>query len=114
MESKKMTELVQNQLEAYNARDLEKFCSYFHEDVQVARLVTGEKYSGKTEFMIRYRSLFESSPQLHCELKSRIVLGESVLDEEWVTGAKNSPDGIHAVAVYAFRDGLIDRVWFAR
>jgi len=48
------------------------------------------------------------------EIKSRVILTDSVVDEEWITGAAKYPEGLHAVAIYAFRDGLIDRVWFTR
>ncbi|MNL67688.1 hypothetical protein D3C87_1922990 [compost metagenome] len=61
-----------------------------------------------------YKGLFSSSPNLFCDIKSRIVLEESVIDEEFVTGAAKYPQGLHAVAIYAFRDGLIDRIWFPR
>ena len=36
------------------------------------------------------------------------------LDEEWITGAARYPDGLHAVATYAFQDRLIKQIWFAR
>jgi hypothetical protein len=61
-----------------------------------------------------YRDLFEKSPALYCELKSRIVLETAVIDEEMVTGIPRYPNGLHAVAIYGFRDGKIDRVWFPR
>ena len=40
--------------------------------------------------------------------------GAVQIDEEWVTGALKYPNGLHAVAIYGFRDELIDRVWFAK
>ncbi|HVJ63622.1 MAG TPA: nuclear transport factor 2 family protein [Bdellovibrionota bacterium] len=114
MSPQEMTAVVQDQLDAYNARDIDAFCACFHEEVEIYELYTG-KLSGRgmAEFRARYQALFASSPLLHCELKSRIVLSSTVLDEEWVTGSQKYPNGIHAVAVYAFRDGKIDRVTFA-
>lgn len=107
--------LVQGQLEAYNARDIEKFCTYFHPEVVAFRLNPFEqRVQGLAALRTGYTSLFATSPNLHCELRSRIVMEEAILDEEWVTGSSNYPQGVHAVAIYAFRDGLIDRIWFAR
>jgi hypothetical protein len=64
-------------------------------------------------FRQRYHQRFSENPQLNCELRSRIVLGDSVLDEEWVTGASGvSPS--HLVAIYYFRDNLISKVFFTR
>ncbi len=115
MEKKAMETLVQSQLEAYNRRDVDSFCKCFHPEVQVTMLVSGAvTMSGMEKFRSSYEAMFESSPELHCNIKSRIVLDSAVIDEEFVTGRGNNPDGIHVVAIYAFRDGLIDRVWFPR
>ena len=34
--------------------------------------------------------------------------------EDFVTGDKAFPYGLHSTVIYGFRDELIDRVWFAR
>lgn len=107
--------LVQGQLDAYNRRDIDSFCRFFHSDILAYRLVPTfeQRVKGMAAFREGYGAMFAASPKLHCELKSRIVLNDTVIDEEWVTGRLNSPDGAHVCAIYAFRDGLIDRVWFA-
>ncbi len=107
--------LVQGQLDAYNARDIEKFCSFFHPEITTFSLSPYEQRPpGMDNFRKGYGAMFAASPGLHCKLLSRIVMEEMILDEEWVTGSVKYPDGVHATAIYAFRDGLIDRVWFAR
>ena len=55
---------------------------------------------------------FKDSPNLHCELKSRIVLNDSILDEEIVTSTGRDPR--HAVAIYHFKDNLISKGTFTR
>ncbi len=116
MTKEQMLSVVQGQLEAYNRRDIELFCRFFHPEVKTFRLVPvlEQRVNAMAEFRAGYEKMFAESPKLHCEIKSRIVMDESVIDEEWVTGSANFPGGIHASAVYAFRDGLIDRVWFTR
>ena len=107
-----MVELAQGQLDAYNKRDLEAFCSFYHPQVEVYRLAQNEKTCSDFEtFKEMYRSRFADNPELHCELRSRIVLNDSVLDEEWVTGAGTPA---HVVAIYGFKDNLISKVWFTR
>lgn len=107
--------LVEKQLHHYNARNLDGFCACYHPDVTVEWIVSGKTVSrGLAEFRDRYQKLFLSSENLHCEIKSRTVLSDSVVDEEFVTGISGSPSGLHTVAIYGFRDGLIDRVWFVR
>lgn len=109
----KMLALVQGQLEAYNNKDLEKFCSYYHNSVTVTRLNTNTTTTGFEGFRKTYQDLFANSPDLKCNLKSRIVLNESVIDEEFVQGLARAPEGLHVCAIYGFKDGLIDRVWFS-
>ncbi len=99
---------------AYNSLDIEKFCSYFHSDILVKRLQDQVVLlEGMDSFKESYRKLFLKYPSQLCELKSRIVLNEFVLDEEMIFGREEFPDGKHVVAIYGFRNELIDRVWFA-
>jgi hypothetical protein len=115
MTKQQMLEIVQAQLEAYNKRDIEGFAKCFHPEVKSFMLVSDKQTNdGITKFKIGYGKFFSENPNLHCELKSRIVLDQVVIDEEFVTGASKFPDGLHAIAIYAFRDGLIDRIWFPR
>lgn len=108
-----MLKIVSAQEIAYNNKDLDSFCKCFHNEVTVLRLTSNEGFSGIDTFKSKSKVLFENNPNLHCLIKSRIVLASSVIDEEFITGITNQPD-LSAVAIYGFRDGLIDRVWFAR
>lgn len=115
MNKEQMRELAQRQLEAYNSRDLKKFCECYHPEVKVTHLIGNQvRCEGIEAFRTLYRTLFETNPRLHCELKSRMILDSSVVDEEWVTGVAHAPEGLHVVAIYGFREGRIDRVWFPR
>lgn len=115
MTKDQMTKLVERQLDAYNRRDLEAFSMCFHSEICMTYLLSGEtRCKGKEQFERLSRQLFDSSPSLQCTIKSRIILEGSIIDEELVTGSSRFPDGLHTVAIYGFRDGLIDRVWFAR
>src|SRR5882762_750803 len=103
MTKQQMESLVQGQLDAYNMRDVAKFCAYYHPDVLATDLVSGEILcKGMEQFAARYRARFSSSPQLHCDLRSRVVLESCVIDEEYVSGAAQFPKGRHACAVYSF------------
>lgn len=109
----KMVTLAQGQLDAYNKRDIDTFCTFFHPQVQVFRMAQNEKICSDIEtFRTIYKARFNENPELHCELKSRVVLNDSVLDEEWVTGGGQNPS--HVVAIYGFTDDLISHVWFVR
>ena len=103
-------DVVQRQLEAYNARDLEAFAATYSDTVRMYRLPASEPaIAGQAALREAYRQRF-ASPTLHAEILNRIVLGNKVIDHERVRGIREQP--IEAVAVYEVIDGLIDKVWF--
>jgi len=108
-------ELAQGQLEAYNARDLDTFLTFYAEDVVVHGLPGQTLMTGQDEMRERYRDLFEKSPQLHCKLVKRMVKGDWAVDEEHVTGHAADPEGrVHAIAIYRCEEGVIKEVYFLR
>lgn len=110
-----MESLAERQLKAYNSRDLQAFCACYHQEIEVFRnLGEGPSTNGLGQFREIYRDRFEKSPELKCTIKNRIVLENSVIDEEHVTGLVGNPNRLHVVAIYGFRDGLISQVWFVR
>jgi hypothetical protein len=110
-----MINLVQGQIEAYNLFDLDSFCSFYHPEVIVKNFSDHSiLLEGLERFEDYYKKLFQKYPNQKCELCSRIMVGEYVLDEEMIFGRPEFTEGKKVVAVYGFRDGLIDRVWFIR
>ena len=102
--------VVQRQLEAYNARDLERFSATYADDVTIYRLPSLEPaITNKAKLCEVYSRRF-ASPNLHAEILSRIVLGNKVIDHERVVGIREQP--LEAVAVYEVENGLIKTVWF--
>ena len=106
-------EIVDGQLAAYNARDLERFVSFFVEDVTVLAFPSGEVMADRsgTAFRERFQKVFESSPDLRAELVSRVVQGRIVIDQERITGSLGGGTR-NAVALYEVGDEKIERVWF--
>ena len=103
-------ELAQGQLDAYNAHDLETFCSFFSDDIRVFDAHTGELlFSGKDDFRARYTKTL-SNPKLHCTLVNRMVQENIVIDQESVVGLG---DGVtHAIAIYHTNESAICEVHF--
>jgi len=102
---------VQRQLDAYNARDLARFLAEYSDDIVVFRPPAAEPViAGKKAFGEHYANRRFNLPDLHAQLVKRIVSGNTVVDQEVVTGV---PEGtLAAVAVYRVKDGLIRAVWF--
>jgi hypothetical protein len=102
---------VQAQLEAYNARDIDRFMASYTQDVVLddgagTRLMTGHE-----EVRAAYAESFERLPGVRAEVVSRVEVGDYVVDEERVLGAEQP---IRAVVIYHVRDGLIDHVRLIR
>jgi hypothetical protein len=102
--------VVERQLSAYNARDLELFAATYAQDITIYRMPSLEPaIRGLTQLREVYRQRF-ASPSLHAEILSRIVLGNKVIDHERVTGIRETP--LEALAIYEVSNGLIKAVWF--
>lgn len=105
---------AQDQLDAYNARDIEAFASVYADDIQLIALPAGEVFCNSIgELRERYGKQFVLHPHLQCRLVSRIVCAPFVIDEEEVAGL-SSAGLVHAVATYECRNGKIVRAWFIR
>ena len=104
-----MVDVVDRQVRAYNAGDVDAFIACYAEGVVVEASDGAVAMSGREEMRERYSRLFASSPNLHAEIVTRIRVGSYVVDEELITG-RASGDA-HAVAIYRLDGaGLIDRV----
>lgn len=104
--------VVQRQLNAYNQRDIEAFMEPYSDDIELHAYANDQKRQGKAAMRENYKKLFESSPELHCQLVNRIVEGNTVIDQEHVTGLFGKPGTLKAIAIYTVRDGKIVRVTF--
>jgi len=101
---------VQRQLEAYNARDLERFVREFSDDVRVYRM-PGEVLflEGKAAFGAHYAANRFNLPNLHAEIVNRMVLGKTVIDHERISGVRERP--FEVAVVYEVEAGLIRAMW---
>ncbi|WP_396153383.1 nuclear transport factor 2 family protein [Flavobacterium sp.] len=108
---KEATALVQEQLDAYNKRDIEAFLKPYSENVKVYAFPDQLLYEGKAKMREEYASMFSRLPDLHCKLVNRIVLNNKVIDHEEVVVMKSEPK-IYAIAVYTITDGKIIEVRF--
>ncbi|RYD63197.1 MAG: hypothetical protein EOP83_12755, partial [Verrucomicrobiaceae bacterium] len=76
--------LAQRQLNAYNMRNIEAFLEPYAEDVEIYTYPNTLLGKGKDVMRKNYAAMFESTPNLHCEVLGRIVQGNVVIDKERV------------------------------
>jgi hypothetical protein len=103
--------VVQRQLDAYNARDVEALLEIYAEDAQLFEHPAALIASGSAALRERFAARFEE-PNLHATLLNRIVMGPVVVDHELVR--RTFPEGagtIELIMTYEVHDGRIARSW---
>jgi hypothetical protein len=106
-------QVVQAQLDAYDARDIDGFVATYHPDIVIADLANDlPLISGHDELRERYTAIFEGSPDLHLTVKNQIVAGHFVIVHEYITGRLG--ETLDTVLIYEVKDDLITHVWFVR
>lgn len=100
---------VDQQLKAYNQRDLEAFAAAYSDAIEIYNYPETLIAKGKEKFKEMYRGFFKTTPDLNCQIKNRIVLGKKVIDEEEVTVNGNT---FGAIAIYEVENNKIVKVTF--
>jgi len=102
--------LVQRQLEAYNAQNLSAFVATYSDSIEIYRFPNRLNLKGKANLEKSYGELFKKYPQNYATILGRIVQGNTVIDQEKVSGRGDSET--RTTAIYEVQNGLIRRVWF--
>ncbi|WP_420322951.1 nuclear transport factor 2 family protein [Flagellimonas sp.] len=103
--------VVQRQLDAYNARDIDAFMATYSNEIKLFEYPNKLFVDSWDKMKNRYALFFETTPDLHCEIKNRIVIGNKVIDEEFVTV---NGSNFSAVAIYEVENGKIAKVTFIK
>lgn len=104
-------QIVQRQVNAYNARDINAFMDTYSEDIRVYNFPEELSINGKESMQTQFAQMFENVPNLFCEIKNRIVLGNKVVDREYVRFGENYSS---VIAIYEITNGKISKVTFLR
>lgn len=105
-------QLVQQQLNAYNGHHLEAFLKPYADSVKIYNFPNELLLEGKSKMREQY-TWIEKTPNLHCELVNRTILGNTVIDHERIVFDPNRPK-VEAIAVYKINKGEIVEVYFMR
>lgn len=102
-------QVVQEQLEAYNSRDIETFLSFYSEDVKIYTFPNKLESDGKVAMREGYASFFKNAKVLNCTIKNRIVSKNIVIDDELV---KYNDTEFGGIAIYEVENNKIVKVTF--
>lgn len=104
--------VVQTQLNAYNARDIDAFLTTYSDDVEVYDFPDKLRFKGKPAMRARYTRVF-GDQSLHATVSKRIAMDNTVIDHEHVRLLfPDGPGTLNAVAIYDVREGKIAKVTF--
>lgn len=104
--------VIQRQLAAYNAKDMEGLLATYAVDAEQYTLHGERLAKGHEEMRPRFLARF-SEPHLNARLISRTVMGNVVVDLESIT--RNFPEGVgtlEMLCIYEITNGLIQKVSF--
>ncbi|MGG1948440.1 nuclear transport factor 2 family protein [Trinickia sp. NRRL B-1857] len=103
---------VEQQLNAYNARDIDGFMQWWSDDCEYYEFPSRLLARGAAEIRERHVKRFEES-NLFGRLIHRAVVGNLVVDQECVTRTfPKGPGEIDVLAIYEVSGGKIAKAWF--
>lgn len=103
--------VVQRQLDAYNAKDLDALLALYADDAELyehpATLLARGSAALRERFAVRFKE-----PNLHAAVLNRIVTGDTVIDQEKVTRTfPEGPGTLELTMIYEVKAGRITRAW---
>ncbi len=99
--------IVQRQLDAYNARDVDAWLATYAEDARQFEHPDKLLARGAAQMRERIAARFQE-PNLHARLIRRVVVGTVVMDHEEVRRTfPEGPGKMEMIGIYEVRDGRI-------
>ena len=105
-------DVVDAQVEAYRARDVELFLFHYADDTSVVTFDGTAVFADKQAMREQYGKLFADSPDLSVAIANRVAAGDFVVDEEHLSGFHfgDMPTEMTALAVYRVTNGKISKL----
>lgn len=105
--------VVQRQLDAYNAKNLDALLATYAPDAEQYALHGALLAKGHDAMRTRFAERFRE-PDLHARLLSRTLIGDVVADHEIIMRTfPEGPGTLEMLCLYEVKDGLIRRATFA-
>lgn len=105
-------QIIDLQISAYNEKNIENFMAFYSPKLKIHHCnKNNEKQSNYDDFFKDVSNLFNSSPNLHCEIKNRIIQGDFIIDHEEISGFHGHAEAVTAVITYYIKNSLIHSVW---
>lgn len=105
--------VVQAQVDAFNRHDVDAFMAAYAPDAIHWEYPADTVFNGAARIRAHYTELFSDpdASRLHATVRSRMVKGRFVIDEEYIVGLP-ADDPHVSVIIYEVVDGRIRNAWF--
>jgi len=117
-QSRESLAVVEQLVEAYNARNIEQFIRMYDEDVEFYIFPNELLFKGKEKLIARYGLMFKKLKCINSSPIKRIVHGDIVIDHELSETCSTDENVVdkrsELVSSYQIKDGKIIRVLFFR
>ena len=108
--------IVQANIDAYNAHDLDAYIATFTPSATFGQLGGRILLDSRDAMAGFYKQFFEARPTVHCKIKQRSVLGPFVIDLQEIAdeaiSAQEQP-AMQAMIISEIREGRISKVWYS-
>ncbi|MFI5156990.1 MAG: amidohydrolase family protein [Chitinophagales bacterium] len=101
--------IVQQQVNAYNAHNMEAFLQTYSDSAEIGDFQGMRLAKGKDQLKKVFAPLLTPSSSIHCQIVSRMVQANFIIDKEHVTGMGPSIDGL---VIYEISKGKIVKAQF--
>ncbi len=108
-EAPPVSNVVQRNIDAYNAHDARALAETFTPDAQFIQHPGILIYDGKEAIYKGYADSFRKNKNAHCQVLHRSLLGARIVDEAEFTGLGKLP--VKGIIIYELRNGLIANIW---
>lgn len=102
--------VVQAQVDAFNRGDIDGFMAAYAPGAIHWEFPDDTVFAGAERIRRHYAELFAEVPDVHAEVRKRIVKGRFVIDDEFVRGLPGDDPHV-TVVIYEVVDGCILNVW---
>lgn len=103
--------VVQRQLDAFNAKDIDSLLAIYADDAELYEHPSTLLAKGSPALRERFRTRFKE-PNLHAKLLNRIATGDTVIDHELITRTfAEGPGTQELTMIYQVKSGRITRAW---
>jgi hypothetical protein len=105
-----LEEMAEKIFQAYSQRNLKDFSAQFSEDVEVYLFPSSLLYKGKAALEKNYIQFFNANPKFKCELVSRKINGNKIVEELNIT--RSNGKASKSTIVYEVENELVKKMYF--